>query len=290
MRNILVRGANAPKNKQIMAFPWGAIIGLAGQAVSGIASGRNNRKMQQAADAEAERQKAYYEAKANENPLSRSENARLLGQYDRKAQQQIDAARGVASITGATPEYSLSVQKAVAEGRADLMGGMAAEASERKDKYEDKAETAEHQKFLDDQTRRAERNNTYANLAANAASAAGSIMDSYTAGRQKVAAVPSVSKTPAQVATQQRNLQTVTNENAPKSERYAAASRLAGGATTPEGTVLQTTANAAQNAQKLATGTAAATTAPTVDVEPDPSDFLAHQEWERRHNKPAWQV
>lgn len=160
-------------------IPWGALIGLAGQAVSGIASARNNRKMQQAADAEAERQKAYYEAKANENPLSRSENAHVLGQYDRKAQQQIDAARGVAAITGATPEYTLAVQKAVAEGRADLMGNITAKASERKDKYDDLGETAKHQKVLDDQERRLARNTTYANLAANAASAAGSIIDSY---------------------------------------------------------------------------------------------------------------
>ena len=168
-----------------MVFPFGAIVALAGQAASGIMSARNNKGMQQTADAEAARQQAYYEAKANENPLSRSENARLLAQYDRKAQQQTDAARGVAAITGTTPEYTLGVQKAVAEGRADLMGGMAAEASERKDKYEDKAETARHKKVLDDQERRAARNTTYANLAANAASAAGSIMDSYTAGRQK---------------------------------------------------------------------------------------------------------
>lgn len=273
-----------------MAFPWGTIVALAGQAVSGIASARNNKGMQQTADGEAARQTAYYEAKANENPLSRSKNARLLAQYDRKAQQQTDAARGVAAITGATPEYTLGVQKAVAEGRADLMGGMAAEASERKDKYEDKAETARHKKVLDDQERRATRNQTYANLAANAASAAGSIMDSYTAGQQKATAVPSATKTPAQVATQQQNLQTVTNGNAPKSERYAAASQLASGATTPEGAVLQTTANAAQNTQKLTTGTAATTAAPTIDVEPDPSDFLAHQAWVQRQNKPAWLI
>lgn len=115
-----------------------------------------------------------------QDPLTRSENARLLAQYDRKAQQQVDNAQGVAAITGATPEYTLAVQKAVADGRADLMGGMASEASERRDKYEDKAETARHQKVLDDQERRAARNQTYANLAANAASAAGSIIDSYS--------------------------------------------------------------------------------------------------------------
>ena len=53
-------------------FPLGAIVGLAGQAVSGALSTINNRKMQQSADAEAARQKAYYDAKANENPLKRT--------------------------------------------------------------------------------------------------------------------------------------------------------------------------------------------------------------------------
>lgn len=161
-------------------FPWGAIVGLAGQAVSGIASAVNNKRSQSSADAEAARQEAYYNAQAYQDPLTRSENAQLLAQYDRKAQQQVDNAQGVATITGATPEYTLGVQKAVADGRADLMGGIASEASERRDKYEDKAEEVRHQKELDDQQRRAERNQTYANLAANAASAAGSIIDSYT--------------------------------------------------------------------------------------------------------------
>lgn len=89
---------------------WGALVGLAGQAVSGIASVINNRRMQREADAEAARQRAYYEAKADENPLSRSENQHILGQYDRQSQQQIENARGVAAITGATPEYALGVE------------------------------------------------------------------------------------------------------------------------------------------------------------------------------------
>ncbi len=160
-------------------FPWGAIVGLAGQAVSGISSVFNNKKTQSVADAEAARQEAYYNAQAMQDPLTRSENAKLLAQYDRQAQQQVDNAQGVATITGATPEYALGVQKAIADGRSNLMSGMASEASERRDKYEDKAETVRHNKVLDDQERRAARNQTYANLAANAASAAGSIMDSY---------------------------------------------------------------------------------------------------------------
>lgn len=181
MRNILAHGGvNAYKTGNFMAFHWGAIVGLAGQAVSGIASAINNRKMQQAADAETARQVASNEAKAYENPLSRSENQQAMAQYDRTSKQQLENARGVATITGATPEYALGVQKGIADGRAELMGGIAAGASAQKDKYLDKAEKAKEQKFADDQERRLARNTTYANLAANAASAFGSILDSYT--------------------------------------------------------------------------------------------------------------
>lgn len=164
-------------------FPWGALIGLAGQAVSGIASAINNKKQQQMADAEAARQQAYYEAKANEDPLSRSENQHLLGQYDRQAQQQIENARNVAAIKGMTPEYSLGVQKAVAEGRANLMSGMSADASARKDYFDQKGEQVRHTKAVEDLERKAARQQTYDNLAANAASAVGSIMDGYSASK-----------------------------------------------------------------------------------------------------------
>ena len=184
----------------------GALIGLAGQAVSGIASAINNKRQQQAADAEAARQRAYYDAKANENPLARSENQHLLGQYDRQAQQQIENARGVAAITGATPEYGLAVQKAVAEGRADLMGNMSADASRRADFFNQKGEQAAHQKFLDDQERKAARNQTYANLAANAASAAGAIMDSYSG----------FAKSPSQQNNNQQNAQKLASGGATK--------------------------------------------------------------------------
>ena len=156
---------------------WGALLSFAGTAASGLMSYFNNKKAQQQADAEAARQEAYYTAKANENPLSRSENQHLLGQYDRQAQQQIENARGVAAITGATPEYGLAVQKAVANGRADLMGNMAAGASERADKYKQLGEEARHQKAMDDQARTAARNETFANLAANAANIVGSSID-----------------------------------------------------------------------------------------------------------------
>ena len=166
-------------------FPWGAILGLAGQAVSGALSTINNRRMQQEADAEAARQRAFYEAKANENPLSRSEVQHVLGQYDRSAQQQMENARGVAAIKGSTPEFTAAVQKGVAEGRANLMGQVAAGASQRADYYNMLGERAQHQKAQEDMQRRMQRNSTYAALAGNAASAVGAIMDGYSAKMPK---------------------------------------------------------------------------------------------------------
>ena len=179
-------------------FPWGAIIGLAGQAVSGALSITNNRRMQQEADAEAARQKAFYEAKANENPLSRSEVQHVLGQYDRSAQQQIENARSVAAIKGATPEFDAAVQKGVAEGRANLMGQVAAGASQRADYYTMLGDRAQHQKAQEDMQRRMQRNSTYAALAGNAASAVGAIMDGYSAKMPKAdAEAPTLNNDPS---------------------------------------------------------------------------------------------
>ena len=161
-------------------FPLGALIGLGGQLAGGVMSIINNRNIQKQADAEAARQQAHYAAKENENPLARSEVQHLLGQYDRASQQQIENAKGVAAITGATPEFTTAVQKGVAEGRANLMGDVAAGASKRADYYNQLGEQAKHQKAMEDQERRLARNQTYAALAANAASAVGSIMDGYS--------------------------------------------------------------------------------------------------------------
>ena len=163
-------------------FPWASLISLAGQGIGGIMSAVSARKEKQAADAEAARQQAHYEAKANEDALSRSENRQLLSEYDRKAQKQVEAARNVAAITGATPEYGLAVQKAVAEGRADLMGNIAAGDSARKDKYEQLAENVRHDKAVADIQREAAKQESYANIIANSASAFGSMLGGYKAG------------------------------------------------------------------------------------------------------------
>lgn len=161
-------------------FPFGAIAGVLGAGISGVASIINNKRMQAAADRDAALQQAYYTGKANENTLSRSEVQHMLGAYDRAAQQQLENARGVAAITGSTPEFASSVQKGIAEGRANMMSDITAGASERADHYNQLAESARHQKELDDQERRMARNQTYANLAANSASAVGAIMDAYS--------------------------------------------------------------------------------------------------------------
>lgn len=190
-------------------FPWASLISLAGQGIGGIMSAVSARKEKQAADAEAARQQAHYEAKANEDALSRSENRQLLSEYDRKAQKQVETAKNVAAITGATPEYGLAVQKAVAEGRADLMGDIAAGNSARKDKYEQLAEGVRHDKAVADIQREAAKQESYANIIANSASAFGSMLGGYKAGDPSKAPSKAPEKATEKVAVDLGNGQTV---------------------------------------------------------------------------------
>lgn len=185
---VLLQRKNDVKQLKIqlnMALQWGVLAGVAGSIMSQVLSQINNKKQQQQADAESARRVAALEAKANENPLANSETRQFLGQYDRAAQRQIENARGVGNIKGASNEYMLGVQKAVAEGRADLMGNIEAKASERSDKYNDMAEVARHEKAVADQERTAARQQSYANLAANSMAAAGSLIDAYGGGAAK---------------------------------------------------------------------------------------------------------
>lgn len=163
----------------------GSMLGAAGNVAASIMSIINNKKALQAQQTEAARQRAYYEGKANEDPLSKASSQRLLNEYDRKAQKQLQAAQGVAAITGATPEYTQAVQKGIAEGRADLMGNISANHEATAEKALEQAELARQQAAKAEQERLAARDQAYANLAANAASAAGSMIK----GMQPKAAV-----------------------------------------------------------------------------------------------------
>lgn len=152
-----------------------AIISGLGTVASGIMSAINNKKAQRAADAESARQQAHYEAKAAENPLTRSENAAVINEYDRAAKEQMETARNVGKITGATTEQAIATQQAVADGRASLMSGIASQASTNREKNLDAAERARQTKVANDLARLESRNTTYAALAANAASALGGL-------------------------------------------------------------------------------------------------------------------
>ena len=160
-------------------IPLGTIVSLAGQAASGIMSVVNNKRVARKEDAEYARQQAEYAAKENENPMSRSESRAALNAYDKSAEQQVETARNVSKITGATPEYSLGVQKAAQDGRGNLVSGIAAGASERADKARSAVEGSRQEQAKSEIARMQARNETYANLAGNAANAFGGILDGY---------------------------------------------------------------------------------------------------------------
>lgn len=155
----------------------GATLGAAGTVAGNIMSIINNRKAEAANRAENARQQAYYNARANEDPLSRTSNQKLLNQYDRTARKQIQDARNVAAITGATPEFTLAVQDSVAQGRADLMGNMAANQDLVQEKALEQAELARQNLATQQQAIYANRDKAYANLVTNAANAATSLIN-----------------------------------------------------------------------------------------------------------------
>lgn len=155
---------------------WGTLVGLAGQLASGIASAENNKRMRREQDEKNAANIAYNKAQANEDVLANSQNANLLREYDRAAERTMDKARNSAIVTGATPESVVATQQVVADGRAKLMGDIAATQSTRADKYNDLAAKATEQMHDDRFNAMVERNQTYANLAANAATAAGSLI------------------------------------------------------------------------------------------------------------------
>lgn len=160
-------------------IPLGTIVSLAGQAASGIMSVVNNKRVARKEDAEYARQQAEYAARENENPMSRSESRAALNAYDKSAEQQVETARNVSKITGATPEYSLGVQKAAQEGRGNVVSGIAADASMRADKARNLVEGSRQEQAKAELARMQARNETYANLAGNAANAFGGILDGY---------------------------------------------------------------------------------------------------------------
>lgn len=160
-------------------IPLGTIVSLAGQAASGIMSVVNNKRVARKEDAEYARQQAEYAARENENPMSRSESRAALNAYDKSAEQQVETARNVSKITGATPEYSLGVQKAAQEGRGNVVSGIAEGASARADAARDAGERSRQAQADAEIARMRERNETYANLAGNASNAFGSIIDGY---------------------------------------------------------------------------------------------------------------
>lgn len=195
-----------------MAFPLASLLlSLAGMGLSAGLSEKNNREAREAQQAESARRISHNEAKANENPLLSSMNQHLLGQYDRNAQQQIENARGMANVVGATSEYAAAVQKGVAEGRANLMGQMSAGASARADKFDEKAEEARQEAAANEQAYHAQRNEQYGNLAGNALSAFGSLASASMSGEEKQPAAKAPSMTEDQAKNKLATMQAQSN-------------------------------------------------------------------------------
>ena len=150
---------------------WTMLLSLAGQAASGIMSALNNRRTEQAEESESARQRAYFEGRANENPMERSDNAAILGTLDRKLRSQNETAAAKNKVLGGTPEMDVATKKATANAYADAVSSIAANASKNRDTAMDNLEKSRETDAENRIKRMDARNQTYANLAANAANA-----------------------------------------------------------------------------------------------------------------------
>jgi len=189
----------------------GTILGIAnaGLAIgSTVKNWLDQKKKDAIAKKEADRAYAENMARAYEDPMSNSANQQVINQYDRDAKKQIENARNVAAITGATPEYGLAVQKAVAEGKSNLLGNIAAGASDRKDKYLDKASDVKSQYAAYQQEQAAAAQESAMNGLINAGNAIGSVVDSISATPKATAAPTAAKKVKAEVMKGKSKLKT----------------------------------------------------------------------------------
>lgn len=160
-------------------FPWAAIVGLAGQAASGILSANANRKAQQRADEEYARQKAFYETQMYQDPLQRSENQALLGALKRQLDEQNEQAVAVSKITGATPEMQVAMNQNAANAYGNAVGNMMAGESARREEYAEKLNKAYNDKANADIARWNDRQQSFANIASNAANMFTTLLSGY---------------------------------------------------------------------------------------------------------------
>lgn len=159
----------------------GAAAGVAGNIIQAV----NNRKQRKLDKEQNARDIAFYESKANENPLASAATRKLIAENNRQNQKQIANARGVAAITGATPEYTLAVQNSIAQNNANVMGGIVAANEARQERNEERAHEARQDAIKAKKEAIAANNAAWANVMSNAAKAATSAIAGMTA-RQAV--------------------------------------------------------------------------------------------------------
>lgn len=155
-------------------------MGLAGQAMSGIVSARNNAQQKQARNEYEAKRQAEIEAEMHSNPLARSENRHALNEMRKATEKATERATNVNKITGATPEATIAQQELAMEAMGDVVGKIASGESDRQDKLIQERRNLDDAMYQDRVQERAARNETFANLASNAGNIVGSSLQGLT--------------------------------------------------------------------------------------------------------------
>lgn len=131
---------NTITNMLFGADCYSAWIGMAslalsalGTAVSGISSAVINKKQEQNLANEKARQNAWYDREMYQDPLTRSDNAQILKALDDRLRHQTEVEDSKGAVLNSTPEARLAARQQNNDTMAQVISGMAAQSSQRRD-------------------------------------------------------------------------------------------------------------------------------------------------------------
>ena len=149
------------------------IVALAGTIASQIGSANANKLRQQRLNQQKLEEDAWYNKEYYTDELDRTENKAMLNALSTKMKEQNKRNQNTSAITGATPEMQIAQQDNMNKTYGNVVNEMAGRASMRKDNINAQHRSAKRNLYtLQDNLDNA-RQQTWANLGANATQLAG---------------------------------------------------------------------------------------------------------------------
>lgn len=175
----------------------GAGVGAAASIIGGISAARQARKMERAIKQEQRENTDWYNRRYNEDATQRADAQRLLTMTEDAIKNRNQAAAGTQAVMGGTDASVASTKEANAQGMADTVGRIAADAENRKTDIENRY--MQRKSMLDSQLQNIRAQKASATMGAvqgvvGAAGAIGSAIDDNAEANKRLKALQGLSK------------------------------------------------------------------------------------------------